>query len=73
MRNGNLSVNTALWVVVSLGALIRLSIAGILFTAVVELDTPALRGLVWSMGMLIVFSIIHKFYKLIRFTKLKRN
>lgn len=69
MHNGNLMAKN-IFLLFEAGLLsIRLFWAGILFTAVAELQTPTLRVFVWVFAMLIVFGVIRKIYHLVKFMK----
>jgi len=48
-------------------------VAGILFTAVPEIDTPATRTTIWVFGMLIVFNIIYRIALMFKFKKKYKN
>jgi len=72
MHNGNLGVRAMFLLMVTVTLSIRCFIAGILFTAVTEVDTPSLRVFVWILGMLIVFEVLYKIYKLIKFLKVQK-
>jgi hypothetical protein len=69
MRNGYINAKALLWLIVALSSGIKALVAGILFTAVPEIDTPATRTTIWVFGMLIVFNIIYRITLMFKFQR----
>lgn len=53
--------------VMGLSSAIRLLIAGVLLSAVPEIDNQAIKLSVWVIGMSVVVYVIHRLYKFVKF------